>query len=443
MNLRKRLIPGSLPSPSESKLEIPLTYSEGNGIEAQDSTESDSKTQSPPKKRLRYETSPTFISPLKCASSSSSDTKNLRLIQGGLPSEIEFEIPLTYSEGHGSIEEQDSTESLYVSKIQSPSKKRLIFDTPTTNDSEETLTLTSSSKCASLSSSATSFSGERRLSKMKSRRFFSNPRYIGDYSHRHLENPMLRKKYFRLSRKILSNFKVKNKILANQVKCLKSSMTNLQELMKNIRRNFPVKEDMDNALNFTISGPTKLILVGEINKGSQTSKIFRSVEDFCSHTTLLFSSSIFICFNKLALKGIKDKVSKAKINGKDLVGALLMDEISIRKLIEWNEGKFKGISDFKGYIGKENHEIEEAREILVFMVVFLNEVTVSYFFTNGVSSQDKASILLKLLEHIDETGLRIATITFDGLQTNFKMAEILGADFSNKDSLKPWLSFPK
>ncbi|XP_045474689.1 uncharacterized protein LOC123680700 [Harmonia axyridis] len=82
MNLRKRLIPGSLPSPSEIKLEIPLTYSEGNGsIEAQDFTESDSKTQSPPKTRLRFETLATFNSPSKCASSSSSDTKNLRLIQ--------------------------------------------------------------------------------------------------------------------------------------------------------------------------------------------------------------------------------------------------------------------------------------------------------------------------------------------------------------------------
>ncbi|XP_045464138.1 uncharacterized protein LOC123673598 [Harmonia axyridis] len=58
---------------------------------------------------------------------------------------------------------------------------------------------------------------------MKSRQFFSNPRYIGDYSHGHLKNPMLRKKYFRLSPRILSNFKVKNKILC--VPILKSNST--------------------------------------------------------------------------------------------------------------------------------------------------------------------------------------------------------------------------
>ncbi|XP_045460051.1 THAP domain-containing protein 2-like isoform X2 [Harmonia axyridis] len=51
MNLKKKFIPGSLPSPSEIKLEIPLIYSEGNrSIEAQDFTEIDSKIQSPPKK---------------------------------------------------------------------------------------------------------------------------------------------------------------------------------------------------------------------------------------------------------------------------------------------------------------------------------------------------------------------------------------------------------
>ncbi|XP_045466388.1 uncharacterized protein LOC123675148 isoform X4 [Harmonia axyridis] len=244
-NIKERLIQEGLPSAIE--LEIPQTYSVGNGsIEEQHST----TTQSPSKKRLGFDTSTTLTSPSKCASSSSCGTKNIRkrIIQEGLPSAIELEIPQTYSEGNGSIEEHDSTESLSDFKIQSTSKKLLRFDTLTTNDSEEVLASTSPSKCASFSSSATSFPGEHRISKIEKKRFFSNPRYMGDYTHRHLENPMLRKKYFELSQRILSDLKTKNKLLTNQVKRLKSPMTKLQEVMKNIQHNFLVEEDMVNAL---------------------------------------------------------------------------------------------------------------------------------------------------------------------------------------------------
>ncbi|XP_045481598.1 uncharacterized protein LOC123685767 isoform X1 [Harmonia axyridis] len=255
-NLGMSLIQGGLPSAIKMEIpeEIPLTYSEENrSIEKQDSTESDSKTQSP----LRFGTSTTVNSPSKCASSSSSNTENLgnSLIQGDLPSDIKLEIkmeipeeiPMTYSEENGSVEEQDYTEYLSDSNIQSPSKKKLGCDTPTTNDSEETLTSTSPA-CASCSSSNSS-----------KKRFFSNPRYIGDYTPSHLENPMLREKYFWLTQRTLSDLRIKNKILANQVRRLKLSLKS-KKLMENNRHILPVRDEMENAVNLTIAEPTKVVI---------------------------------------------------------------------------------------------------------------------------------------------------------------------------------------
>lgn len=43
----------------------------------------------------------------------------------------------------------------------------------------------------------------------------------------------------------------------------------------------------------------------------------------------------------------------------------------------------------------------------------------------------------RCMEFVHETGVIIASITFDGTYTNFSMAEYLGAELSNPSSLVP------
>lgn len=151
-------------------------------------------------------------------------------------------------------------------------------------------------------------------------------------------------------------------------------------------------------------------------------------------------------FNQHAIAAIKTKVEEFKKRDITLVGGLLMDEISIRKLIEWTGKKLTGYSDWKGYIGKDDgdEDVEEAKEVLVFMVVCQNanfKIPVAYFLINGITGQEKSNLILKLLEHLNTTGIIITSLTFDGLSANFTMASALGADLNTVENLKPWFTY--
>lgn len=148
-------------------------------------------------------------------------------------------------------------------------------------------------------------------------------------------------------------------------------------------------------------------------------------------------------FTQEAITALKVKQDEASLKGKTLFCNLVLDEMAIRRQIEWTGTKFCGYVD----IGTEldSDKLPEAREALVFMLVCLNDkwkVPVGYFFFGGLSAGEKAELVNKCLTCIHETGVIVTSITFDGAPVNFSMAIKLGANFNDSDNLKTFFKHP-
>lgn len=142
-------------------------------------------------------------------------------------------------------------------------------------------------------------------------------------------------------------------------------------------------------------------------------------------------------FTHEALIALKVKQKEAMLQGRDIFCNLVLDEMSIRKQIEWTGQKFSGYVDIGAKLDSDN--LPEAKEVLVFMLVCLNgswKIPVGYFFLDGLTGKEKAELVKRCLEFIHESGVTVTSLTFDGAPVNFTMATSLGADFSNFQYLK-------
>ncbi|VEN54857.1 unnamed protein product [Callosobruchus maculatus] len=148
-------------------------------------------------------------------------------------------------------------------------------------------------------------------------------------------------------------------------------------------------------------------------------------------------------FTKQSWDAIKMKVSENDLNNKKTLCNLVMDEMAIMKQVQWTGKKFTGYVDIG--TGVDSDEIPGAKEAIVFMVVCVNghwKIPVGYFFIDGLNGTEKANIVKKLLEFLDETGIIITSLTFDGIPSNISMATTLGAD-SDTSNLRTYFFHPK
>lgn len=114
-----------------------------------------------------------------------------------------------------------------------------------------------------------------------------------------------------------------------------------------------------------------------------------------------------------------------------------MDEMAIRRRVEWNGSRFTGYVDIGGH--GDSDELPEAREVLVFMLVCLHEpwkLPVGYFLSNGLNATAKVNLVNLCLEFLQSSGAVVVSLTFDGAASNVSMAEKLGADLSSPTDLK-------
>lgn len=140
-------------------------------------------------------------------------------------------------------------------------------------------------------------------------------------------------------------------------------------------------------------------------------------------------------FENDALETLKKKADEYKAKNKPLICALIKDEMAIRKHSQWNEHKCK----FEGFVdlGKRlttQGILPLAKDALVYLVSGLEEdfkIPVAYFFTDSLDTAQSAFVTNEVLTRLGEIGVEIASLTFDGLKTNFSMCRLLGADFEN------------
>ena len=145
-------------------------------------------------------------------------------------------------------------------------------------------------------------------------------------------------------------------------------------------------------------------------------------------------------FTAESFSTLEEKVKEAKEKGQELVCGLMLDEMAIKKHIQWDGKKFHGYVDIGTECDDDTNPV--ATEALVFMVVPLNsnwKLPVGYFLIKGMSGRDRANLVQQCLEKLADIGVWIESLTCDGPSCHVTMLETLGASMKLPD-LVP--SFP-
>ena len=106
-----------------------------------------------------------------------------------------------------------------------------------------------------------------------------------------------------------------------------------------------------------------------------------------------------------ALTAMKAKVLAAKRDGQEFVCSLMLDEMFIRKHVEWDGKRHRGFVDLGTGIN-DNDSVPEAMDALVFMAVSVNsswKVPCGYFLVAGLTAEDKGNLTKECINQISRS----------------------------------------
>ena len=142
---------------------------------------------------------------------------------------------------------------------------------------------------------------------------------------------------------------------------------------------------------------------------------------------------------KNSLEILRRRVQLAEENKEQLYFTLMMDEMSIRTLQEWDHSKkeFSGFVHFGG--GSLDVDLDDeaamASEVLVFLINGVNchlKLPIAYFFIKSLDYKERMNIVKYIIKTIyEECKASIIGLTFDGLRANLKMVSALGSSLGN------------
>ncbi|KAL4136456.1 hypothetical protein QTP88_008004 [Uroleucon formosanum] len=291
-------------------------------------------------------------------------------------------------------------------------------------------------------------------------------RYIGDF----LETPRRRKLFWNTHTKMLDEKNQKKRLLEQKNRRLESKISSLNTLVDELKKECQLNASYSHILKNIGTEEEKQLLMRQlqISTGKSICPILRKFAmtlhfyspSAYSYVRTIFSkalpdvSTIRKWYSKLdglpgmtkeSFQAISLKVKEMKVNGKQLYGCLVMDEMSIKQHVHWTGTRHQGYIDF-GLGGKteEMDNLPYAKDAFVIMVVDINtswKVPIAYYLINGISAEEKANIILNCLQELDTTGVIIKTLTFDGAANNLSMASELEANLQYSE-LKPYFLHP-
>ncbi|KAL4085138.1 hypothetical protein QTP88_027430 [Uroleucon formosanum] len=295
-------------------------------------------------------------------------------------------------------------------------------------------------------------------------------RYIGDFLEEHLETPRRRKLFWNTHTKMLDEKNQKKRLLEQKNRRLESKISSLNTLVDELKKECQLNASYSHILKNIGTEEEKQLLMRQlqISTGKSICPILRKFAmtlhfyspSAYSYVRTIFSkalpdvSTIRKWYSKLdglpgmtkeSFQAISLKVKEMKVNGKQLYGCLVMDEMSIKQHVHWTGTRHQGYIDF-GLGGKteEMDNLPYAKDAFVIMVVDINtswKVPIAYYLINGISAEEKANIILNCLQELDTTGVIIKTLTFDGAANNLSMASELEANLQYSE-LKPYFLHP-
>ena len=134
-------------------------------------------------------------------------------------------------------------------------------------------------------------------------------------------------------------------------------------------------------------------------------------------------------FNNQAFSALKDRVEKNKKEQKPTIVSAMFDEITIKKHVEYADGKFHGYVDVG--TGVFDDCAPPATHALVIMAVSVNEgykIPLGYFLIVGMSGEERANLVRETFKRLHETGVNAVSFTCDGPSCHLSMMKELGAD---------------
>lgn len=144
-------------------------------------------------------------------------------------------------------------------------------------------------------------------------------------------------------------------------------------------------------------------------------------------------------------KEVFDAIKNLNSDDKDC--CLMLDAMSIRKQILWDEhlGKMIGNTDYGNSMEVEGTDMV-ATEALVFILVSINgrwKLPTGYVFINKLTAVTQVELIKSALTHSYNAELTVHSVTCDGAYTNFSTFKLLGCSAGNSyDDIKCWFDHP-
>lgn len=134
-------------------------------------------------------------------------------------------------------------------------------------------------------------------------------------------------------------------------------------------------------------------------------------------------------FTEEVFASLERKSNEAKDKGEQILCSLLVDEMAIRKEMEWNGHKYVGFVDIGSDVNDEK-SMPSASHALVFMVVCTNgswKVPVGYFLIDKLNGSERANLVKQCIRKLHDVGITVISLTCDGPACNISMLQQLGA----------------
>ena len=149
-------------------------------------------------------------------------------------------------------------------------------------------------------------------------------------------------------------------------------------------------------------------------------------------------------FTKAAFLALQTAVCASNKIGHQVLCSLMLDEMAIKKQVQWDGKKFRGFVDLGNGIDNDD-SLPLARDALVLMVVSINsnwKVPCGYFFIDGLSGVERSNSVRICLKKLFDVGVKVVSLTCDGPSYNFAMLSELGARLK-PNNLLPWFPNPR
>lgn len=147
---------------------------------------------------------------------------------------------------------------------------------------------------------------------------------------------------------------------------------------------------------------------------------------------------------------VSELVRNEKQKGKNLIFNVTFDEMGIK---QWRfycnkSREWKGLVDLGGQLEEvdKNGKGLQASKALVFMLVNINggfKTPVAYYLTNSLTGVEKSILIKDLLVKLNDKGINVVSVTFDGDDSNQKACKNLGANFEySTENFRPHFDHP-